>query len=300
MSELYPDLINSIKAMIERSEFEYASRAGSDSFLWEHTVYVSSMAMKIAYEEGVDPLIPVVTALFHDCGKFENGTYHDGDKPEEETAAEIAAVMLKETGFKETDITIVMDSLLSLYNEKRTKNINTRIVHDADFLVKFGYMGFANFFEKSVLRGMAISHSILKAMSKELTYAVCLEQNMFTSSGKKMAISKAKITMNLFKNYLQELKDAKIAEYDIREVEIKNCNGNSEKMDTKATIPLVLVIPRYCSKCGMGLQIEFGRDKGIKCEKLIANIGCASCGQESEYDFSFCLPELVAHNEKSG
>ena len=81
----FPDLVNSIKAVIEKSEYEYSSKSDSDSFLWEHTIYVASMAMKLSYDEYIDPVIPVVTALFHDCGKFENGKYHYGEKPEEET-----------------------------------------------------------------------------------------------------------------------------------------------------------------------------------------------------------------------
>ena len=185
LADRYPKLIDKIREVIERSEFEYAERATEDSFLWEHTYYVSAMAMQLSYDECMDPLLPVVTALFHDCGKFENGNYHEGDVPEEEIAANIAEKLLGDMGFTLKDIDAVVDGLLALYNDQREKSMISKIVHDADFLVKFGYMGFANFFEKSVLRGMAIRHSILKAMSKELTYAHVLKKTCIRHRAKK-------------------------------------------------------------------------------------------------------------------
>lgn len=289
----YPDLIPELKKLIERSEHEFCPARGSDSFLWEHTVYVASMAYTIACDEGVTPILPVVTALFHDCGKFRDGRYHEDEKPEEETAAEIAGVLLHRNGFAAADITLIEESLLALYNqEKRDDNIYTRIVHDADFLVKFGYMGFANFFEKSVLRGMVIRKSILKSMSKELTYAVSLEKNMQTASGRKIACKKSQITLHLFQNYLNELKEANISPYEIREMEIDCCK------DPDAIIPVVMVLPESCEVCSGKLKIAFERDKGIKCEKLIVNISCCRCGGGSDYDFSFCLPEIAVHRNR--
>ena len=284
----YPGLINDIKKVIEDSEFKYCRGSRNESFLWQHTVYVSSMAMKIAYAECIDPVLPVVTALFHDCGKFENGKYHEGEKPEEEAGAEIASRLLQKAGFPGADRHMVRESLLALYNEDKVDNINTRIVHDSDFLIKFGHMGFANFFEKSVLRGMVIRNSILKAMSKELTYAASLEANMFTPTGKEMARKKAAVTVSLFRNYLEELRDTGISDYEIKEMEINCCKGPDD------IIPLILVLPRFCESCYSPLGISFEREKGIKCERLIVNINCSRCHENSGYDFSFCLPELSA------
>ncbi len=285
-NDRYPGLIGDIKEVIEDSEFKYCKGSRSESFLWQHTVYVASMAMKIAYAEGLDPVLPVVTALFHDCGKFENGKYHEGEKPEEEAGAEIASRLLEKAGFSELDQYLVRESLLALYNENKVDNINTRIVHDSDFLIKFGHMGFANFFEKSVLRGMVIRNSILKAMSKELTYAASLESNMFTPTGKKMARKKAAITVSLFRNYLEELRETAISDYEIKEMEINCCKGPDD------IIPLILVLPRFCEHCYGPLAISFEREKGIKCERLIVNIHCSRCHENTGYDFSFCLPEL--------
>lgn len=286
LSRRCPGLVTAVKTVIEDSEAAYCQGTREESFLWQHTVYVASMAMQLAVRQKRDPLLPVVTALFHDCGKFENGRYHQGDTPEEETGARIARRLLSDVGFPEEQIREVEESLLALYNENKADNTLTYIVHDADFLVKFGYMGFANFFEKSVLRGMVIRNSILKTMSKELTYAACLEANMFTAAGREMARRKSGITLSLFRNYLDELREAGISDYEIREMEVNCCKGPDD------IIPLVLVLPRFCDRCRAPLAITFDREKGIKCERLIVNIDCEHCKDHKGYDFSFCLPEI--------
>ncbi|SMC52816.1 uncharacterized protein SAMN02746065_103242 [Desulfocicer vacuolatum DSM 3385] len=285
----FPGLLQNLESVIEASEFKYSKGTLNESFLWQHTVYVASMAMTISYAEGVDPLIPVLTALFHDCGKFEDGKYHEGERPEEEIGAEIAKTLLEKAGSPQDLIQIVIESLLALYNENKLENINTKIVHDSDFLIKFGYMGFANFFEKSVLRGMVVQSSILKSMSKELTYAASLEGNMFTTWGQKLARTKSQTTINLFKNYLQELKDAGIGDYEIRPMEVNCCKG------PHAIVPLLLVLPRFCGVCSRVYEVDFQRDNGIKCERLTVKIQCPGCGESSYYEFSFCLPELSGH-----
>lgn len=287
----YPHLMDKIKATIEASEVAFSLRSDADSFLWEHTCYVSSMAMTLSIMEKTDPLLPVITALFHDCGKFMGGTYHEDDVPEEENGAVIAEKILHGVGCPPSHIEIVMEALLGLYNDQKEKNRISQIVHDADFLVKFGYMGFANFFEKSVLRGRTMRHSILKSLSKELTYAASLGRNMFTESGKEMARSKAMVTRTLFENYLEELKEAGIAAYEIREMEINCCQGPDD------LIPLVLVLPTCCDGCGQEMTLSFDRDRGIKCEKLVVDIGCPHCRRNVGYDFSFCLPELIRKND---
>lgn len=182
-----PGLMRSARDHIEASEFKYCNNSREDSFLWQHTVYVASMTMTLAYREGIDPLFPVLTALFHDCGKFENGKFHANRTPEEEASAQIARTLMEKSGFSPEEVRRVQESILALHNDQKTGDINTWIVNDADFLVKFGHMGFANFFEKSVLRGMAIRNSILKTLSKELTYAAALDSHMLTRAGRQLA-----------------------------------------------------------------------------------------------------------------
>jgi len=73
----FPGLVDSIRDTIQESEIEYeGSDNGAESFLWEHTLHVASIADRLAIAEGIDPLIPVIAALFHDAGKFIEGEYH--------------------------------------------------------------------------------------------------------------------------------------------------------------------------------------------------------------------------------
>ena len=147
----YPGLIFNIEAIIRESEQEYCKhqQEDADSFLWEHTTQVAAMAAKLAVEEGTHPLHPVIAALFHDCGKFDCGCYHEDDTPEEEHSARRAEQLLAEAGMPDKDIRDILGSLIALYNEDLQDNDLTNIVHDADFLVKSGPMGIAGFWQRN-------------------------------------------------------------------------------------------------------------------------------------------------------
>lgn len=280
-----PGLMRAARDVIEASELKYCQNTREESFLWQHTVYVASMAMQLSYREGLDPLFPVLTALFHDCGKFQNGKFHAGKTPEEETGARIARRLMERAGFPRKPVMQVSNSILALHNDNRKGDINTCIVNDADFLIKFGHMGFANFFEKSVLRGMVIRKSILKTLSKELTYAAALETCMRTRAGREMARKKSGITISLFRNYLEELRTSGISDYEIRKMEV------NRGKNTGRVVQLFLVLPRFCEHCWNPLAVSFDTEKGIKRNRLVANISCSVCSRDSGYDFSFCLPE---------
>lgn len=279
-----PGILPLVKETIETSEIRYCAGARKESFLWQHTVHVASMAMLISCKEKVDPLIPVITALFHDCGKFQNGKYHEGETPEEEIGAQAAGKLLSQVGFPESEIHKVEQSLLALHNDHLEGDIHTRIVSDADYLVKVGYMGFANFFERSALRGMVIRNSILKTLTKELTYAASLESHMFTRAGSELAKKKSKVTISLFRNYLEELRHTGISDYEIRKEILP-----WEKQG-KGAIPVVLVLPRFCKYCSNPMAVSFEQRTGIRREQLVVKISCSVCDQDTGYDFSFCLP----------
>ncbi len=279
-----PGILPLIKEIIETSEIRYCAGSRKESFLWQHTVHVASMAMLIACKEDLDPLIPVITALFHDCGKFQNGKYHEGVKPEEEIGAETARKLLSQVDFPEPEIQKVEQSLLALYNDHLEGNIHTRIVSDADYLVKVGYMGFANFFERSALRGMVVRNSILKTLTKELTYAASLESHMFTRAGRELAQKKSEITISLFRNYLEELRHTGISDYEIRKETLP------WERPGRDAIPVFLVLPRFCKHCSNPMAVSFEQRTGIKREQLVVKITCSVCDQNTGYDFSFCLP----------
>lgn len=283
---LYPNLFSRIKKLIEDSESSYSSKRteAEDSFLWEHTRQVATIAEKICVTEGVDPQLPVIAALFHDIGKFTEGQYHQDEIPEEKIASEQAHDILSQEGMDEALTGKVVAGLVALYNEKSTGNQISDIVHDADFLIKSGYLGVAHFFIKSALRGYNLFHSILESLSRELTYADVLPDNMRTAAGKKMAVRKRQDTLAFYRGFLQELRETGIARFTIKETTFRS-SKNSQK-----SMKIILVVPEVCPDCGGELDVEHSSKQGIKCEKLTSLISCLQCPKE--YKISFCLPEI--------
>ena len=286
ISSAYPDLIKRLKRHIQESEAEYSGHSEEikESFLWDHTIQVASVALKLAILEKTDPLIPVIAALFHDSGKFRQGDYHAKEIPEEEHAATVAEELLEGVGMASEQVQVTVQSLNALYRENIAGTKATNIVHDADFLVKFGFLGAANFFMKTALRGKPLQTSVLNYLSKELTYAFHLPENMRTLSAKRLAKKKKKGSLTFFYGLLDELCEADIACYTVERMKI------TQTKKQNAPLEVFLVLPDKCPTCEGEFTKEWTTEKGIKCEKLNVSVFCRDCN--CPYDFSFCLPEI--------
>ena len=281
----YSGLIDKIKAMIEASERKFSGgSATAESFLWEHTTHVASLSFELARSEKMDPVIPTVAALFHDAGKFAGGAYHKDGKTEEEAAAATADGMLRQLGMSRTHIHRVVTGLRALYRVQANPNRIADIVHDADFLSKFGALGVAQFFIKSTLRGQTLQNALTNQLSKELTYAACLPRNMRTRAGKHMAERKSRETLKYFGSLLRELKETHAADFTIKRLRINPSSRPRTFVDVR------LAIPRSCIDCGGQWKIALKTEQGIKCEMLEVEITCAGCGNKA--NFAFCLPEI--------
>lgn len=283
----FPGLIDRIREVIQESENKYEGRKGSsESYLWEHSLHAASIACQLAQAEKIDPLIPVVAALFHDAGKFAGGKYHSDDETiEEEESARIASRILGQVGMRSSDIRRVLSGLRALYRENAKKNAIAAIIHDADFLSKFGALGVAVFFIKSALRRRTLRSTVLGYLSKELTYASCLPLNMHTSAGKKMAAKKASDSLKFFRALLSELREAGIANLKIQQLRIASPGSKGELLKVQ------LVASPRCTGCGSGWNVAWTTDKGVKCQKLGVEWICSHC--EERQETSFCLPEIA-------
>jgi HD superfamily phosphodiesterase len=282
----FPGLIAQVREVIQVSEKSYeGGEEPSESHLWEHTMHVASITYQIACAENQDPLIPSIAALFHDAGKFVGGKYHSADTIEEEESARIAERLLHHSGMRKADIRRVLTGLKALYSEKIRDNKISAIIHDADFLSKFGALGVAAFFTKSVLRGRTLRSSVLGYLSKELTYAACLPLNMRTNAGRKLAIKKAADSMQFFRSLLAELRSSGIADLRIRHIRILNPRSAGRFLDIQ------LAATTSCTKCRKRWHMTWMTEKGVKCTKLIVDWNCSQCGERLET--SFCLPELT-------
>jgi len=288
IAPISPHLIDRVKQLVEDSEKEYAQRPAEtqDSFLWEHTLHVASITRQICHKEDIDPVTPVIAALFHDAGKFHGGDYHEGDIAEEAVAASLAQEILIGEDLDESLIKEIIDGLTALYHEGAPDNKVANVVHDADFLAKTGHLGVANFFIKGTLRGQNLQRSLIQSLSQELTYASVLSENMRTEAGRKMAGGKRRSTMHFFRKLLNELSDHGVGRFKIAETSWP-CPTNPQKM-----LKIRMVLPEECPECGGSFISEYSSEKGIKCTKLVADVQCKHC--PNNYRISFCLPEICS------
>jgi HD superfamily phosphodiesterase len=286
IEDRFPGLIAKVRKEIEDSEKNFQNGKGgfTESHLWEHTTHVASIAFRLARAEKRQPLLPTLAALFHDAGKFAGGLYHGENTIEEEESAKTAMRVLGEAGMKPAELARTLAGIKALYNEKASKNSIAAIVHDADFLSKSGAMGVAAFFTKATLRGRTMEGAILSHLSKELTYAACLPQNMRTAAGKKLAAQKARDTIRFFRKLISELKDSGAAGLRIRRMRI------SDPRSRKRNLEILLATSPKCPQCGRSWQAVWFTENGVKCTKLNVEWHCAGCG--GSLDTSFCLPEV--------
>ena len=288
LSPDYSELLKDIREFIIHSETGEDSVSSRDShgFLWEHTLHVAAITLKISRFEEIEPLAPILTALFHDAGKFAEGHVHADELPEEEGAAAIAEFFLRKAKADGQLVHVVLDGLRGLYREEGKPDHITDIVHDADFLSKSGRLGLFTFCTKAALRGKNLKNSLLEDASKELTYADALTGNMRTAAGKQMADEKRRFTLDYFQSFLLELKKDGIADFTIRDVSVPCPNKTRGKLRIK------LVLPETCPSCGGGWNIDYAVEPGLKCRKLTASIRCPFCA--STRTIAFCLPEISA------
>ncbi|MGA2533748.1 MAG: HD domain-containing protein [Candidatus Aminicenantales bacterium] len=282
----HPGLVERTRKLVEESEKKFSgSKNPAGGFLWEHTVLVASLSFRLAKAEKEDADLAAIAALFHDAGKFSGGRYHRDQKPEEEAAARLAREILEDEGLEMARVGHVVRTLRSLYNGGARRNRLADIIHDADFLSKFGLLGVAQFFVKSTLRGRNLEAAIMNHLSKELTYAAVLPQNMRTESGRKLAGKKSQETLRFYRSFLAELETAHGMDFRVRTPEVRR-SGNRPRR-----LKVMLVTPAACDSCGGRWDIDFRTDKGVKCETLEAAVRCGSCG--AAHQISFCLPEIA-------
>ncbi len=295
VSDLYPGLVERARNIINAAENEYdGDRTGGEGgFLWEHTVHVASLAHDLALTEGLDPVLPAVTALFHDAGKFRGGEYHKDESPEEEGAAALASASLEASGARASDITKVLKAIRALYDEKARRDPVADLVHDADFLCKFGYLGVAAFFLKSALRGKNLMTAVMSSLSKELTYAEALPRNMRTAAGREAAIKRSRESLRFFRGLLKELEETRGTRFRVRKAAVAMPGGKGKP---GGTVDVLLVVPAFCDACGKLWRYDLSVVPGIKCRTLEARLRCAGCGDA--YTISFCLPEISRRDER--
>lgn len=285
----FPGLHARIEKTLVDSEARYNDQTNQkpSEFLLEHTRRTAAIAHKISTMEGVDSFVPVLVALYHDTGKFHAGEYHQDDVPEEEHAAVLAERMLAEFGIGRDTLEAVLAALRALYDDRLACAGPCRIVQDADRLDKLGALGVGAFFTKAALRGRGLLDALEHNLSRELTYALAAPRSMFTPAGRKFAAEQAAKTTVFFGDLLDDLERWGIASFERRTIIL------DEDFRTRDGAPVqrmevTIVMPRACPDCSAALGLTHRRERGVKCERLIARYACGGCGYARET--SFCLP----------
>ncbi|MBN2431592.1 MAG: HD domain-containing protein [Acidobacteria bacterium] len=288
----FPGLLQEMKDRITAGERQYNAAAGQpgSGFLWEHTVQVAHIAARLAAAEQMAPLLPVLGALFHDTGKFVGGTYHAELVAEEEHAVRLVRRLMPPRGLTAVETETVALSLRALYCEDRTEGPLTGIIHDADFLSKCGCLGVAAFFTKAALRQMPLREALSRWLSKEFTYARAAARILRTAAGRKMAAEKAGRTEQFFRDLLAELHQWGIAEFTVETRPLADAGWVPSPRVHPAT-EIVLVLPARCPTCGEAVSALLETEQGVKCQKLVARIGCDV--DHDGYEMTFCLPEIA-------
>lgn len=267
-----------LKGHIRKEEAGYSGKRQGEGSLWHHLVRVAHLAEKLGRSEGLDPAVCRLAGLFHDAGKFSDGTYHQGDRPEEERSVELLIEYAGRYGLNQQIVDDISRSFGQLYRDEAHPSALTRVLFDADNLDKLGSLGIANYFVKSGLKGNGISPDSLYRLTAELTYARHAPACMATPAGYELASRKAPETYQFILNLLKSLRDDGIFNFSVEAVTFDH-------------LILDVVSPSEC-ECRADLQRRLWKVKGVKCLEIHVEHFCPHC--ESRHEIRFCTPKLRA------
>ncbi len=281
------DKFKSVEAALERhvkeEEARYSGKGRGDGSLWHHLVRVARLAEKLGRSEGLDPATCRLAGLFHDAGKFSGGTYHQDDRPEEERSVDILVELADKHDLDRDIVDRIARSFQQLYRDGENQTPLTRVLFDADNLDKLGFLGIANYFIKTGLRGKGVSANMLYQLTAELTYARHAADCMATPAGRELALRKAPETYRFILDLLRSLRDDGIFDFKVEEVMFDQL--------------LLDVVSPYSCECRGTLERRLWKVRGIKCLEIHLEHSCPRC--EARHEIRFCTPKLRTQGKKN-
>jgi uncharacterized protein len=266
-----------LRDRVQKEEAEHGRNDKAPDSLWDHLERVALLAERLGIAEGVDPMACRLAGLFHDAGKFGGGSYHKGDKPEEERSVTALREIAKGKGLDPILVDRVEESILQLYREDPEPTHLTMVLFDADNLDKLGPLGIANYFVKAGLRGGGISPSFLYRVTVELTYARHAPRCLATKTGREFARKRAPESVAFLRRFLDSLREDGLYDFRVDKVIFDN-------------LALDVVAPAACD-CGEKLSRRIWEIPGIKCSEIHLEHACQACGLRHE--LRFCRPRLI-------
>ena len=266
-----------LRERIKKEEVEHIQENKLSDSLWGHSERVALIAERLGLAEGIDLTACRLAGLFHDAGKFGGGSYHKGDKPEEERSVSVFRKLTGGKGFATDLIDQVEESILQLYRNDPEQTLLTKVLFDADNLDKLGLLGIANYFIKTGLRGDGLSASVLYRATVELTYARHAPACLTTKTGREIARKRAPKTIAFFQELLDSLREEGLFDFRINEVIFNK-------------LSLDVVTPAACN-CGEQFSLKISEVPGIKCSEIHLMHICQSC--QTKHQLRFCRPRLT-------
>ena len=266
-----------LRDRVREEESRFAQKRRETDSLFCHLQRVAGMAERLGAAEGMDPVACRLAGLFHDAGKFRAGGYHEGTVPEEEQSVEVLVELAGKTGLHPGLTKAVSDAILQLYRDDSPVDLLARILFDADNLDKLGFLGIANYFVKTGLRGSGVAHEALYSLTVELTYARHAADCMATKTGREQAAERARQTEGFIHELLASLRQDGAYDFQV-----------SSKMFEGLAIDVVA--PTACL-CGEKLRRRIWGQQGVKCSEIHLEHSCAECG--FRHAFRFCRPRLA-------
>lgn len=263
---------------IRKEEAAYNPSPNESDTLMGHLERVAAYAVRLASEEGVDPLHAELAGLFHDAGKFHGGTYHEDNKPEEEYSIEVLHQLAENDVLSPAIIEDVSDAIRQLYRDDFKQTPLSMVLFDADNLDKIGLLGIANYFIKSGLRGRGITTEMITDLTVELTYARYAARRFYTKTGRALAERRSTDTIHFIHHFLATLKEDGLFEARIEHALVSD-------------VELEVVTPSACP-CGAAMEIkQTWIEQGVKCTEIHLEIACSSC--DNKHKIKFCRPMFV-------
>ncbi len=276
------DVERALRRRIRTEEARYGGGDREPDTLWDHLWRVAAIAERLGRAEEVDVGECRLAGLFHDAGKFNDGAYHDDDRPEERRSVEVLREIAGDA-VAPAALERVAEAIEQLYRDDPEPTPLARVLFDADNLDKLGPLGVANYFIKRGLRGRGASPELPVRLTVELTYARHAEASMLTAAGRRWAARRAPQTQAFVRQLLDAWGEDGLGRYRVVAVE-------------HAGLVLDVVQPERCS-CGARVRREVTAIPGMKCTEIHLTLSCDACGPL--HRLRFCRPRLAREDGDS-
>jgi len=196
-SNIETKLITTVKSLVK------IIMGNDEAHGYPHIERVEKLALWIAshYENQVDKELLLISILLHDIGRF---TPKANEVNHAVVSAEIAEKILRCLGYPEDRISLVKDIIKShSYSLNiEPKNIEAKILSDADKLDALGAIGIARVF----IHSARFNRSLIDSLNHFKEKIVKLPSLMYTEVARKEAMKRLKIVLDFIKSLEEELK----------------------------------------------------------------------------------------------